>query len=53
MPPPATPFVRYTAPSLQLKRMLEEARASDEAFELEYTVLDGDFGDEAWRINST
>ena len=52
MPPPAKPFVRYTIPSLQLRRMLEEARASGEAFYIEYTVLEGDFGNEAWRIHS-
>ena len=51
-PPPGAPFVRYTVPSLQLRRMLEEVRASGEAFALEYTELDGAFGDEQWRIGS-
>jgi len=55
LPPPsdADPFVRYTVPALQLRRMLAEAREAAEAFELEYTVLDGDAGDEAWRASST
>ena len=55
LPPPsdADPFVRYTVPAVQLRRMLTEAREAAEAFELEYTVLDGDAGDEAWRAAST
>ena len=32
--------------------MLAEARAAGEAFELVYTILDGPYGDEAWRANS-
>ena len=50
-PPPAGAFVRYTVPALQLRRMLAEARAAAEPFELEYSVLDG-HGDEAWRASS-
>ena len=50
---PLDPFVRYTVPAVQLRRMLAEAREAAEAFELEYTVLDGDAGDEAWRAAST
>ena len=55
LPPPsdADPFVRYTVPAVQLRRMLTEAREAAEAFELEYTVLDGDAGDEEWRAAST
>jgi len=55
LPPPsdADPFVRYTVPAVQLRRMLAEAREAAEAFELEYTVLDGDAGDEEWRAAST
>ena len=51
-PPPAGPFVRYTVPSLQLRRMLEEVRGAGEPFELEYTELDGALGDERWRTAS-
>ena len=51
-PPPSGGFVRYTVPALQLRRMLAEARASGEPFELEYTVLDGSAGGEAWRASS-
>ena len=54
LPPPSgvDAFVRYTVPALQLRRMLAEAREAAEPFELEYTVLDGDGGDEAWRASS-
>ena len=52
LPNPTGPFVRYTVPSVQLRRMLEEAREAAEPFELEYTVLDNALGDEAWRIGS-
>ena len=57
LPPPAfergeEPFVRYTVPTLELRRMLAEARAGGDAFELVYTILDGSFGDEAWRASS-
>ena len=62
LPPPSgvDTFVRYTVPALQLRRMLAEARAAAEPFELEYTVLDGNAllsdgtvaGDEVWRASS-
>jgi len=62
LPPPSgvDAFVRYTVPALQLRRMLAEARAAAEPFELEYTVLDGNAllsdgivaGDEVWRASS-
>eukprot|EP00966_Prymnesium_polylepis_P330026 7385700-Prymnesium_polylepis.1 len=57
LPPPplgrgGSPLVRYTVPSLEVRRMLAEARASGLPFELVYTILDGDFGDEAWRASS-
>ena len=45
-------FTRYTVPALELRRMLAEARAGSDAFELVYTILDGSFGDEAWRASS-
>ena len=62
LPPPSgvDAFVRYTVPALQLRRMLAEARAAAEPFDLEYTVLDGNAllsdgtvaGDEVWRASS-
>ena len=48
------PFVPYTVPALELRRMLSEARANEAApFELVYTRLVGLLGDEAWRQHST
>ena len=47
------PFVRYTVPALELRRLLAEARASNESFSMTYTVLDGASGDEAWRRHGT
>ena len=44
--------MRYTVPALQLRRMLAEARTAGAPFELVYTVLDGDTGDEKWRGSS-
>jgi hypothetical protein len=51
-PPPSKKFTRYTVPALELRRMLTEARASGDAFELVYTVLEGHAGDETWRSSS-
>ena len=45
---PPGPFVRYTVPALEFRRLLKEARAQNESFSVTYTVLDGD-GDEIWR----
>ena len=51
------PFVRYTVPAIELRRMLAEARRaaaeSRTPFDLSYTRLVGAQGDEAWRVNST
>ena len=47
------PFVRYTVPALELRRLLAEARAANESFSMTYTVLDGASGDEAWRRHGT
>lgn len=47
-PRPPGPFVRYTVPALEFRRLLKEARAQNESFSVTYTVLDGD-GDEIWR----
>jgi len=52
LPPPPARFVRYTVPSLELRRLLAEARGAGEAFALEYSVLAGPEGDEAWRSSS-
>ena len=46
------PFVRYTLPAHELRRLLHRARATNEPFELTYTRLDGAHGDEEWRANS-
>ena len=44
------PFSPYTVPTLELRRVLAEARAaSSEAFVLEYDKLPGTVGDEWWR----
>ena len=42
------PFVRYTVPALEMRRLLAEARERREAFSLTYTRLQG-VGDEIWR----
>ena len=42
-------FVKYTVPALELRRLLAEARALNESFRLQYTVLPGAMGDENWR----
>ena len=47
-PRPPGPFLRYTVPALEFRRLLKEARAQNESFSVTYTVLDGD-GDEIWR----
>jgi len=49
-PPPA--FRKYTLPALELRRLLDEARARSEAFSITYTVLEGALGDEKWRKSS-
>lgn len=50
------PFVPFTVPALELRRLLAEARraaaASNSTFELHYTRLAGARGDEAWRAGS-
>ena len=48
-PTSGDPFPSYTVPALQLRRMVAEARATNEAFTLEYEHLPGRVGDEAWR----
>ena len=50
------PFVRYTVPALELRRLLGEARraaaAANSSFSLRYTRLAGARGDETWRSSS-
>lgn len=48
-PASGRPFGRYTLPAVQLRRMLADARAHNESFELRYEHLPGVVGDEAWR----
>lgn len=46
------PFLRYTLPALELRRLVHEARESGEAFTLEYVRLPGVIGDERWRASA-
>jgi len=48
-PSSGVPFLSYTVPALQLRRMVAEARATKEKFTLEYEHLPGRVGDENWR----
>jgi len=52
MPAPPAPWVRYTLPAIELRRLLTEARAANESFRLTYTTLAGE-GDEAWRRSAS
>jgi len=47
------PFVPYTLPALELRRVLAEARERNESFSLEYSVLPGSRGDEEWRRSAS
>jgi len=51
-PTSGEPFIRFTLPSLELRRLLAEVRERNESFSLEYTRLRGRSGDEAWRTSS-
>ena len=48
-----TPFVSFTVPALELRRLLEIARGAQEAFTLTYVRLPGALGDNAWRANAS
>ena len=48
-----TPFVSFTVPALELRRLLQIARGSQEAFTLTYVRLPGALGDNAWRANAS
>ena len=55
-PRSGAPFVRYTVPALELRRMLIEARraaaAGGTSFDVHYTRLAGGHGDEHWRAHA-
>jgi hypothetical protein len=46
---PGGPFVKYSLPAFELRRVMEEMRHRREDFELIYTRLPGAEGDETWR----
>ena len=48
----AKPPVQYSIPALELRRLIAEARAKNESFELEYAHLEGGRGTEHWRATS-
>ena len=50
--PADAPFVRFTVPAFELRRLLRDVRALGEPFELTYTSLPGSGGDEQWRIHA-
>ena len=50
--PVDAPFVRFTVPAFELRRLLRDVRALGEPFELTYTSLPGSGGDEQWRIHA-
>lgn len=45
-------FVPFTLPAFEVRRLLRDARASGEAFEIVYTNLPGATGDERWRTGA-
>lgn len=48
VPPPAHDAPKYTLPAFEVRRLLEETRASGQAFELTYTQLKGNNPDTRW-----
>ena len=50
--PDGAPFVPFTLPALEVRRLLRDARASGEPFEVIYTSLPGASGDEQWRASA-
>ena len=48
-----TPFVSFTVPALELRRLLQIARGAQEPFTLTYVRLPGALGDNAWRANAS
>ena len=43
------PFMEYTVPAYELRRLLDQARATNESFSLHYDRLPGVTGNETWR----
>jgi len=54
VPPRAAdaPFVRFTLPAFEVRRLLRDARAHGDPFELTYTSLPNATGDERWRTSA-
>ena len=53
-PDSGQPFLRYTLPAFELRRLLEEVRATGESFTLTYVKLPGGASDGCtWRGNAT
>jgi hypothetical protein len=48
VPPPAPDAPKYTLPAFEVRRLLEEIRATGQAFELTYTQLKGNNPDTRW-----
>lgn len=48
VPPAAHDAPKYTLPAFEVRRLLEETRASGQAFELTYTQLKGNNPDTRW-----
>ena len=51
--PAGAPFVRYTIPAFELRRLLRDAKATGEPFELIYDSLPGATGGERWRAHAS
>lgn len=47
------PFLRYTIPAVELRRLTSEARAIGQPFTLIYVRLPGAIGDEGWRADTS
>ncbi|KAL1514558.1 hypothetical protein AB1Y20_003653 [Prymnesium parvum] len=52
-PDSSSPFIKYTMPAMELRRVLWEARERNESFSIEYSRLPGGQGDETWRSSSS
>eukprot|EP00931_Biecheleriopsis_adriatica_P119608 TRINITY_DN94831_c0_g1_i1.p1 TRINITY_DN94831_c0_g1~~TRINITY_DN94831_c0_g1_i1.p1 ORF type:complete len:558 (+),score=34.22 TRINITY_DN94831_c0_g1_i1:34-1707(+) len=46
------PFLKYTVPAMELRRLIFEAKTHEEAFSISYVRLPGIHGDEAWRSSA-
>lgn len=45
-------WTRFSCPAFELRRLIAEAKAAGEPFEIVYSRLPGDIGDEDWRANA-